>query len=241
MAKYDYLIFDADHTLVDFDRDERAAFARTFAHFGAPYTEEDLSRARALSDIVWDEQGLNNVHEEGVRRTYHEKYMGHLPVLFGRIKEAFRVNAPAEELAAWFLDELNAPSAVLGEALAVFTRLSERYETCIATNGLTVMQTARLKEFLPHAAAVFISQEVGSVKPDKAFFTGMLSRLNASPSRCLFVGDSLSSDVAGCATVGMDCLWFNRSRRALPPGYAPVGQIARIEEVEDFLRQKDQR
>ncbi len=235
MAKYDYLIFDADHTLVDFNRDEQAAFARTFRHFGAPYTAEDIRRAWVLSYTVWDEEGLNDIHKEEIRRDYHEKYVGHLRLLFARIKEGFRVDASAEELAARFLDELNAPSAVLGAGLDTFARLSRSYKTCIATNGLTVMQTARLRDFLPYAHAVFISQAVGTIKPDKAFFTGMLARLNASAAQCLFIGDSLSSDVAGCATVGMDCLWFNPDRRALPPGYAPVGQIERIEDVEKFL------
>lgn len=235
MAKYEYLIFDADHTLIDFNRDEEAAFRRTFEAFGADCTAEDIRRARVLSDTVWDEEGLNDVHSAEVRRTYHEKYVGHLPRLFSRIKEGFSVRASSEALAERFLRELNAPSVVLGEALPLFSRLSRQYKTCIATNGLTVMQTARLQAFLPYAHAVFISQEVGAVKPDRSFFAGMLSRLNASAAECLFIGDSLSSDVAGCATVGMDCLWFNPARRALPAGYAPVGQIERIEGVEDFL------
>ena len=234
-GKYEYLIFDADHTLIDFNRDEEAAFRRTFEAFGAACTPEDLRRARYLSDTVWDEEGLNDVHSPEVRRTYHEKYVGHLPRLFARIQESFPVAAPPEALAERFLSELNAPSAVLGAALSVFSRLSGRYKTCIATNGLTVMQTARLQAFLPYVHALFISQEVGAVKPDRSFFAGMLSRLGASAADCLFIGDSLVSDVAGCATVGMDCLWFNPAHRALPDGYAPVGQIDRIEGVETFL------
>ena len=236
MTEYEYLIFDADHTLIDFNRDEEAAFRRTFEAFGAVCTPDDLRRARALSDAVWEEEGLNDVHSPEVRKTYHEKYVGHLPRLFARIKEKFFVGASCEELAARFLRELNAPSAALGEAFGTFCRLSRAYKTCIATNGLTIMQTARLQAFLPYAHAVFISQEVGAVKPDKSFFAGMLARLNASPRVCLFIGDSLVSDVAGCATVGIDCLWFNPARRTLPAGYAPVGQIARIEDVEKFLQ-----
>ena len=203
-GKYEYLIFDADHTLIDFNRDEEAAFRRTFEAFGAICSPEDLRRARSLSDTVWDEEGLNDVHSPEVRRTYHEKYVGHLPRLFVRIQESFPVAAPPEALAERFLSELNAPSAVLGAALSVFSRLSGRYKTCIATNGLTVMQTARLQAFLPYVHALFISQEVGAVKPDRCFFAGMLSR-------------------------------FNPAHRALPDGYAPVGQIDRIEAVETFL------
>ena len=30
MPQYDYLIFDADHTIIDFDRDEKRAFRAAF-------------------------------------------------------------------------------------------------------------------------------------------------------------------------------------------------------------------
>lgn len=232
---YEYLIFDADHTLIDFNRDEKAAFERTFAHFGASYTEADVHRAWVLSYTVWAEHGLNDIHLEEIQRTFHEKYVSHLPYLFKRIKDGFDINASAQELSDYFLEELNATAFVLGNGLEVFKNLSKRYKTCIATNGLTVMQTARLKEFLPYAHGVFISEEFGIIKPNKSFFSGMLCRLNAKAENCLFVGDSLTSDVAGAKTVGMPCVWFNPDKKPLPKGYAPIGQIFEIEQVEKFL------
>lgn len=232
---YKYLIFDADHTLVDFNADEKAAFERTFARFGASYNEEDIHRAWVLSYTVWAEEGLNDIHLDKIQRSFHQKYVAHLPLLFNRIKEGFFINATAEELADYFLKELNAQSFALGNALEVFQRLSKRYKTCIATNGLAVMQNARLKEFLPYAHAVFISEDLGIIKPNKAFFSGMLARLGVKAEECLFVGDSLASDVAGCQTVGMPCVWLNTEGRALPENYHPIGQITRIEEIEKFL------
>ncbi len=58
--------------------------------------------------------------------------------------------------------------------------------------------------------AVF-SSEVGRRKPDPLIFEHALERLGVAPERALFVGDTLATDVAGAAALGMHtCLavWF---------------------------------
>ncbi len=58
--------------------------------------------------------------------------------------------------------------------------------------------------------AVF-SSEVGKRKPHPLIFEVALQRLGVSPERALFVGDSLSADVAGAKELGMttvQALWF---------------------------------
>lgn len=232
---YQYVIFDADHTLIDFNSDERAAFGRTFSRFGIRFTEEDIHRAWVLSYTVWDEQGLNDLNSEYIRANFHKKYVSHLPILFSRIKEGLPTEATAEKMAAIFLDELNAPAKILGNALEIFKECSRSYRTCIATNGLSVMQRARLCEFLPHAYAVFVSEEMQAIKPAEEFFSGMFSSLGTGAEKCLFVGDSLTSDIAGANAVGMDCVWFNRSGKSLPAQYKVKGQIDDLEKVRAFL------
>ena len=58
--------------------------------------------------------------------------------------------------------------------------------------------------------AVF-SSEVGRRKPDPLIYERALERLGVAPDRSLFVGDTLSTDIAGAAALGMrTCLavWF---------------------------------
>ncbi|MBO7736273.1 MAG: HAD-IA family hydrolase, partial [Clostridia bacterium] len=110
-----------------------------------------------------------------------------------------------------------------------------RYKICIATNGLYEMQSSRLQEFLPHTHAFFVSETLGIIKPNRAFFTGMLTALQAKAEECLFIGDSLTSDVAGANTVGMDCVWFNPKAKQLPEGYTVKGQIEKIEDLQKYL------
>lgn len=232
---YDYLIFDADHTLVDFYADERAAFRRTFAHFGGKYTEEDVEEARLISDSAWADAGLNDVHLESVQSAFHTTYFSHLPGLIGRVKGIVPMSASDREIADFFVKELYVPSFAMEGAIETFRFYSQRYKTCIATNGIAEMQRARLKEFLPYTHALFVSEEIGAIKPNRNFFLAVFDRLHTSADKCLFIGDSLSSDVAGCAAVGMDCVWLNPLHIPLPDALTVKAQIDRVEDLKGIL------
>ena len=69
-------------------------------------------------------------------------------------------------------------------------------------------------------AAVF-SSEVGRRKPDPLIFEVALQRLGgAAPARSLFVGDTLATDIAGAAALGMHtclALWFRADEDATAP------------------------
>ncbi len=56
------------------------------------------------------------------------------------------------------------------------------------------------------------SVEVGSSKPDARIFHAALGPLGVSPKRAVFVGDSLSRDMAGAKGVGMRHVWLHPGR-----------------------------
>ena len=96
MKRYKYLIFDADHTLIDFAADEREAFKRIFAECGVETSGAMLDRCRWWSEKTWEDAGLSNVNDETIQRTYHDLYKSHLELLFARIFREFPPkNAPA--------------------------------------------------------------------------------------------------------------------------------------------------
>jgi putative hydrolase of the HAD superfamily len=66
--------------------------------------------------------------------------------------------------------------------------------------------------------AVF-SSEVGRRKPDPAIFRYALDRLEAAAEHTLFVGDTLATDIAGAAALGMhtcQALWFHADEAEEP-------------------------
>ena len=98
MKRYKYLIFDADHTLIDFAADEREAFKRIFAECGVETSGAMLDRCRWWSEKTWEDAGLSNVNDETIQRTYHDLYKSHLELLFcahfSRVSAEKRARAP---------------------------------------------------------------------------------------------------------------------------------------------------
>ena len=62
----------------------------------------------------------------------------------------------------------------------------------------------RLLHFFEH---IFLSEEVGSRKPQISFFEPVLQAAKPSAKKeILLIGDSLSSDIAGANRIGIDCV-----------------------------------
>ena len=51
--KYEYLLFDADDTLLDFKRSEREALSDSLLKFGIEPTDELISAYSEINDSLW--------------------------------------------------------------------------------------------------------------------------------------------------------------------------------------------
>ena len=78
----------------------------------------------------------------------------------------------------------------------------------------------------PWFEKVFISQEIGFNKPDKAFFDRCFAQIpDFDPSKALMVGDSLTSDIQGGINAGLRTVWVN-------PAHKPADKIRPDYEIE---------
>jgi len=230
-----YIIFDADHTLLEFDSDEKAALKDTFADFGyAGATDEELTLCRNDSYAGWAAAGLNDVHKIEIQKNYHELYLKYIYTFMGSLVEKYSLSGSPKEVGDRFISYFSRAGHVIGKSLDVVYRLSQYYDICIATNGLSSIQRGRLSPFDGVIYKYFISDETGHIKPEKAFFENLLSSLGATADECLMVGDSLSSDIAGAASVGMRSCFFNRY--SLNAGnYSPDYTVSDIGELLSIL------
>lgn len=232
---YRFLIFDADHTLIDFDADVERAFHRALAAVGRD-EPEILRTCIDFDNGNWDRIGLSDVHLPQIQERFHELYRAHVKQIFehaGKKHGFFERAGRAEEA---FNQEFCAPAHLIDGAVETVARLSERYRVCIATNGLADMQYGRLEPFAPYLHRLFVSEEMGAIKPSGAYFRRILSELGADCRDCLMIGDSLSSDVAGANAAGIDCVWLNRSRRLLPEGVHVTAEIFALTELLPLLQ-----
>ena len=62
-------------------------------------------------------------------------------------------------------------------------------------------------------------------------FEYALKAIGLKPEQVVHIGDSLSSDVKGAMTVGIDTIWINRGGRQVPKGVKAVGNLIEILEM----------
>lgn len=210
-----HVIFDADDTLLRYRDDERGAFSRLFLRHGVAADEELLRFSNEVSEEAWTAAGLYDVHSPAIQRRYHELYRTHVERVFCRIADYLAargdvLRATAASLRDEFLKELETGGNLVDGAAETLSALKTRgYSISIATNGLTAIQIGRTKPLKGLFDNLFVSEAIGAIKPTATFFERLLSRLGAEKSECLFVGDSLASDVAGANGAGIKCCLFD--------------------------------
>lgn len=234
--RYDYLIFDVDDTLLNFRAAYSSGQRAVAGYLGVDFSEEFIRIDEELSWKGWSEFGLDETGREDVQRNYHKYYAQYLERHFIGLCQAFGVSACAAELVSCYQNAVAASREMVEQTtLSVYSGLAGSFKNVIATNGIGWMQRARLQGFLPYTHDIFISEEMGVIKPARLFYDILLDRLGCSPERCLMIGDSLSNDIAGAKAAGIPSCWYNRKRRPLPEGTAVDFVIESIEELKAIL------
>ena len=83
-------------------------------------------------------------------------------------------------------------------------------------------------------AGVFTSEDAKSYKPRKELFEYALKLTGLQPEDVVHIGDSLSSDVKGASSLGIDTIWVNRGNRPVPEGVCAVSNLLEVFETEHF-------
>lgn len=230
-TKYKNLLFDADQTLIDFEKDMPLAFQYMYEQSGLakqkPYSAEILCLYNDCNESWW--------------RRFEQKLCTKAELYRNRFVDFFEA-AGLTPVSIDFLQDLYVSGIAktgtpLPGALDMLRALSERYDLYITTNGNPISQPGRLKNsgVTAFMKGCFISDEIGAAKPDKKYFDYVLARIpGASTENCLVIGDSLSADIKGAQNAGLDSLWYNPNRKAntlpIPPNFeaASYEDIVRI-------------
>ncbi len=125
--------------------------------------------------------------------------------------------------------------ALFPGALDLLRRLKDRgIKLGLVTNGLseTHREKIALLQITEYFDAIFLSDEVGMVKPDPLLFAHACTKLDSSPSASAMVGDRYERDIAGAIQAGLYTVWVNVRNEAVPRGSpAPDAVVRHIGEV----------
>ncbi len=225
MARYDVVLLDADMTLLDFRRSERAALKRTMEKYGLPRGEEVCRDYSKINAALWDAFARGEVDQDFL---VAERFAALLRLYGDGGQDPRAMNRDYQVF-------LGQEAYLLPGALAFCRALRGAGLTlAIATNGLPVAQRGRyirtgLDRVVPH---LFISMELGAAKPQKEFFDRVLEALGAAErSRVVMVGDGLGTDILGANRAGLDSVWFNPRQEALTGPAVPTYEAKSYPEI----------
>ncbi|MEC9488957.1 MAG: YjjG family noncanonical pyrimidine nucleotidase [Halanaerobium sp.] len=228
MGKYQLLLLDADGTLFDFDRAEEYALEKTFLDFTIkPRPEYHYQFYREINEAIWDEfeKGLISAEDLKAER-------------FNRLFTTLELALDPKEFSTKYLDNLGEAAFLLPGAPELVRLLAEDYHLVLLTNGLARVQHKRLSlsPIEKYFKQIIISEEVGAAKPNPLIFSRALEAAgHQNKATTLMVGDSLSSDIKGGCTFGIDTCWYNPDRKTNDTSIQPTFEISQLSQLKEIL------
>ena len=201
MPRYHTILLDADQTLLDFKRSESAALTEALAEMGVDADENMLNKYSEINSATWKRLERGEIAKSDLKT-----------VRFAEFCKWYDLSLDIVRLAEQYLASLATKTFLIEGALEVCRRLSQYCRLYIITNGIASVQHGRLdhSSLRPYFHDIFISDELGAEKPEKAFFEQVFHRIpNFDPNDTLVVGDSLTSDIQGGICAGLDTCWLN--------------------------------
>jgi 2-haloacid dehalogenase len=231
-GKYKSIFFDADDTLFDYPGAEGATLQACLAEFSiAVEPGIFLAAYRRHNHDVWREFERGETDQATLRVERFRRLAAELQL----------PDLPLEKVSTFYLETLSGQSQLLPGALDMVQELAKRFPLALITNGIASVQNKRFaaSPITAYFQSIVISEEVGIAKPDPRIFAPALQKLGVKAADVLYVGDSVTSDMAAARNAGMDFCWFNPSGAPVPAGYAPVHIISSIKDLLACSGRKD--
>ena len=199
---YKFLLFDLDHTLLDFDAAEDIALTHLLEEEGVEDIQAYKDYYVPMNKALWKDLELKKITKAELINTRFAKLFAH----FGIEKDGVYL----AERYQFYLSKQGQTFPGVEDLLRKL--ISQGYELYAATNGITYIQTGRLKQsgISPYFKEIFISEQLHTQKPDAAFYEKIGALIpNFDKNQTLMIGDSLSADIQGGNNADIDTIWYN--------------------------------
>lgn len=248
MTRYRVLLFDLFDTLVDFHWDRLPAVSVNgqVRYSTGPFVYPLLTEAFGPFDLERFQDAFLESYREAERRREQDLRETTSEERFRILFEMLGIPLTQEtqplllKVVARHMEKMALAMELPPENKALLTDLGRAYRLGLVSNfdhGPTARRILGEFGIADLFAAVVISGEIGWRKPHPEVFHTACRLSGVREAEALFIGDSLTIDVAGAKGVGMDAVWLNR--RGLPASDglpAPDYTITRLAELTTILR-----
>ena len=221
--RYTTLLFDLDHTLIDGDASEAAAFDYTLRRAGAVDPADFLAPYVEINTALWAAVERGEITPNDVRSER-----------FAQLIAATDLEADPQAMGDDFVYGMGANGELYPGTIEVLDSLAQVATLALVTNGIGEVQRARLVrlDLDKYFDAIVISGEVGVAKPGPEIYDLTFAALDQpDKAATLMIGDSLSSDMAGGINYGIATCWY----AAHSDDDAPASVHHRITALSDLI------
>ncbi len=224
---YKHLLFDADNTLLDFNEGERCALRGALSSSPLEFSDEVYKCYHEINEYLWKKLERGELERKRLRVLRFEmlfnKY-GFCGADLGQVTDDIFRSLMIEQT-----------QLVVG-AEEVIKALWEKYGLYIITNASKSVQRKRLSKTTigEYFSKYYISEEIGADKPGREFFDYVTRDIGDDAGSYLVIGDSLTSDIKGAVSAGLDCCYFDHNHKGTGE-YSPTFVIHNLRELLDIL------
>jgi len=229
MAKYKYLLWDVDGTILNFELAERAAIRSLFKRFKlGDCSDEMLMYYSQINKRYWQLMESGKIKKD--------------KMLVERFIEFFSYKGINADIAAEFNKEYQialCDTIVFNDdAIDIIKHQKKTCKIIIVTNGTEVVQEKKLERSGLNDIVdnVFISELVGFEKPNIKFFEKVILEVGIKDLKeTIIIGDSLTSDIQGGHNIGIDTCWYNPKNEENTTLLRPKYTIRNLHELENII------
>lgn len=222
-----FVFLDLDDTILDFRKAEKLALSKTLVRFGIEPKENILDRYHKINKAQWERLENGELTREQVKT---ERYR----ILF----EELGVDISPEDFTHCYEAQLGEGHWFIDGAEELLETLYGKYSLCIASNGALRVQNSRLDSagIKKYFDRIFISEQIGSNKPDKSFFDKCFEEIpDFDRKQAVIIGDSLTSDIRGGKNASIKTIWFNRLYCENSTDITPDYEIHALSQIPSLL------
>ena len=197
---YKAIFLDIDDTVFNFKKCSESALKETFSTLNLEYNKDVFESFSAIDERLWKQQKAELLSVADV-----------LNIRFAELSETLGLDYDSNLAKEHFGNLLGEQYVMEPGIEEVLKNISADYKIYAASNGMLTMQKNRLQlsGLKRYFTDLYVSDDIGSAKPNIRFFTESMKRAGLEPSDILMIGDRLVSDIAGARNAGIDSVWYN--------------------------------
>jgi len=204
---YRHIFFDLDRTLWDFDYNSKMTLNFIFEKLdlksrGIKNSNLFIETYKRVNNYLWLQYRDGVLTKEKLRSRRFAETLNKLGVMDKDL---------SEKISSLYIHNSPKQTKLIPYTKYVLSILQKKYQLHIITNGFKEVQFIKLKNsgIYDYFQNIIISEEIGSLKPNKKIFIHAVNLCNSNPQECLMIGDDIISDVLGAKQVGIDQVFYN--------------------------------